>query len=167
VIKQFVLWDAAVNKNTVLSLRLRYIFGLSVIALLVTTSFFTMQRVVSEQRNFSSLVNLAGHQAGLAHRISYFASLMAITEDETEFNMAKSQVGLTIHKMRTAHQTLRKGDPEAGIPMVSNARLQIIYEDPMFSLDLALNNFLVQADLIRGSEMEELTLKSGAYIFPS
>lgn len=153
------------NKNTVLSLRFRYIIGLSVIALLVTTSFFTMQRVVSEQRNFSSLVNLAGHQAGLANRVSYFASLMAITEDETEFNMAKSQVGLTIHKMRTAHQTLRNGDPEAGIPMVSNARLLIIYEDPMLSLDLALNNFLVQADLIQGSEMEELSLKSAAYIF--
>lgn len=154
-----------IHKNTVLSLRFRYLTGLSVIALLVTTSFFTMQRVVSEQRNFSGLVNLAGHQAGLANRISYFASLMAVAENESEFNMAKSQVGLTVHKMRSAYHTLRKGDPAAGIPMVSNDNLLTIYEDPMFDLDLALTNFLEQADRIHKSGMNDLSLKSTPYVF--
>jgi len=67
-----------------------------VIALLVTASFITMTHVVSKQRNFSSLINLAG----LSNRISFFVSLMATTDDESEFNMARSQVGRAIHKMQ-------------------------------------------------------------------
>lgn len=50
------------SPKTVRSLRLRYIAGLSVIALLVTTSNYTMERVIPEHRFFSSLVNIAGHQ---------------------------------------------------------------------------------------------------------
>ena len=108
------------------SLRTRYIIGLSAIALLVTASYMTLQRVVSEQRNFSTLVNMAGHQSGLASRIAYFASLMATTRDESEFDMARSQVGRTIHKMEENHRRLRRGDPEEGMPYVTNENLEII-----------------------------------------
>ncbi len=98
--------------NTVKNLRVRYIIGLSVIALLITASFITMQHVISAQSNFSSLINLSGHQAGLANRIAYFSSLMASTKDENEFDMARAQVGRTVEKMRAAYGILRKGDPE-------------------------------------------------------
>lgn len=103
------------GSNTVKKLRLRYVAGFSAIALLVTASFITMQRVVSEQREFASLVNLSSHQAGLANRLAYFASLMAATEDENEFTMAQSQVGRTINKMKASYEVLRDGDPERGI----------------------------------------------------
>ncbi|MBG0780632.1 MAG: GGDEF domain-containing protein, partial [Desulfotignum balticum] len=86
--------------KTVKNIRLRYILALSAIGLLVTASFIAMNNVISKQRGFFSLVNLAGHQAGLVNRIAYFSSLMATTTDETEFNMARAQLGKTIHKMR-------------------------------------------------------------------
>ncbi|WP_245569025.1 EAL domain-containing protein [Desulfobacter curvatus] len=127
------------------NLRLRYVFGLSAIAILVTTSFFAMQHLISKQRDFSQLINLAGHQAGLTNRIAYFASLMAATNDETEFNQARSQVGLTIHKMQAAHKALREGDSENRIPKVTNDALETIYKDPMMGLDSALQRFLERA----------------------
>jgi len=151
--------------KTVRNLRIRYIIGLSVIALLVSASFITMQRVVSEQRKFSSLVNLAGHQAGLANRISYFASLMVTTRDEAEFDIARAQVGRTINKMRAAYEIIRKGDPENGIPLVTNDRLQAIYEDPMVGLDIAIGNFLERSTTLYATEMDKLTANSAAYIF--
>ncbi len=107
--------------RAVRSLRVRYIIGLSAIAVLVTASFMSMQHVVSAQRNFSQLVNLASHQSGLSSRIAYFASLMATTGHEDEFQVARSQVGRTISKMERAHQTLRQGAPEKGIPRVESA----------------------------------------------
>jgi hypothetical protein len=151
--------------TTVRNLRIRYIIGLSVIALLITASFITMQRVISEQSNFSSLINLAGHQAGLANRISYFASLMVTTKDEAEFDMARAQVGRTINKMRSAYGLIRKGDPGNGIPLVTNSRLQTIYEDPMVGLDAAIDNFLERSTTLYTTEMERLTANSAAYIF--
>ncbi|WP_136810272.1 putative bifunctional diguanylate cyclase/phosphodiesterase [Desulfosediminicola flagellatus] len=153
--------------KTVRSLRLRYIVGLSVIALLVTASYFTMQRVISDQRNFSSLVNLAGHQAGLVSRIAYFSKLMATTEDEDEFNVAQAQVGRTIHKMYTAHFQLRNGDTEKGIPKITNEKLLSIYEDPMFGLDLAITRFLEYAQIVYETDKRALNPRSPASIFLS
>ena len=153
------------DHRTVRNLRIRYIIGLSAIALLITASFTMLQRVISEQSNFSSLVNLAGHQAGLANRIAYFSSLMATTNDEAEFDVAKSQVGRTIHKMRAAYTVLRHGDPARGIPHITNDHLQVIYEDPMVGLDKALIGFLAEATTIYDSEMEQLTIGSASYIF--
>ena len=147
------------------NLRLRYIFGLSAIAILVSTSFFTMQHLISKQRDFSQLINLAGHQAGLTNRIAYFASVMATTQDETEFNQARSQVGLTINKMQTAHKALRNGDGEAQIPKVTNEALETIYDDPMMGLDSALQRFLNRARQVYETDMDSLSIGSIDYLY--
>ncbi|WP_035238060.1 EAL domain-containing protein [Desulfobacter vibrioformis] len=147
------------------NLRLRYVFGLSAIALLVTTSFFTMQHLISKQRDFSQLINLAGHQAGLTNRIAYFASLMVATDDETEFNQARSQVGLTIHKMQTAHKALKEGDSETRIPKVTNEALETIYKDPRMGLDSALQRFLERAQKVYETDMDSLSIGSIDYIY--
>ena len=151
--------------NTVQNLRLRYLFGLSAIALLVTASYITMHKVISKQRDFAKIVNIAGHQSGLINRIAYFAGLMASTPDESEFNTARSQVGRTIHKMKSAHHDLRNGNPDKKIPMVTSTNLQTIYDDPMVGLDMALDRFLERARQVYDSDMETLTINSPAYIF--
>ena len=152
-----------IHFNTIQSLRFRYIAGLGAIALLVSTSFLTMVQVVSQQRDYSSVVNLAGHQAGLSNRIAYFVSLMATTSDEDEFSVARAQVGRTINKMRSAHAALTRGDREKGIPYVTSENLEIIYNDPMVGLDLALNRFLDRAAKVYHYEMDALTINSIDY----
>ncbi len=147
------------------NLRWRYVIGLSAIALLMTTSFLSMQHVISKQRDFARLVNLAGHQAGLTDRIVYFAGLMADTNDEAEFENARSQIGLTMHKMKAAHKALREGDPETQTPKVINETLKNIYEDPMMGLDMALERFLERAGQVYDMDMESLSKKSIAYIY--
>jgi hypothetical protein len=151
--------------KTVTHLRLRYIIGLSAIALLATASFITMQNVISKQRGFSSLVNLAGHQAGLANRIAYFSSLMVTTVDESEFRIAKAQVGRTIRKMRHAHKALRDGDPENGIPQVTNDNLKTIFEDPSVGLNRAIERFLTHANEVYLSDHQALNIKFFSYIY--
>ncbi|EMS81648.1 putative bifunctional diguanylate cyclase/phosphodiesterase [Desulfotignum phosphitoxidans] len=151
--------------KTVKNIRLRYILALSAIGLLVTASFIAMNNVISKQRGFSSLVNLAGHQSGLVNRIAYFSSLMVSTDDETEFNMARAQLGKTIHKMQGAHHVLRHGSREKGIPKVTNERLKIIFDDPSVGLDLALSRFLHHAGDIYLSGHDVLNSKFFSYIY--
>lgn len=157
--------DSALKTRTTRSLRVRYVIGLSAIALLVTASFMTMQRVVSEQRNFARLVNLASHQSGLVNRVAYFASQMALAEEPAEFNLARAQVGRTINRIQEAHRLLREGSPEEGIPQVTNESLRIIYEDPMVGLDRAINRFLDRARTVYKTELEEFSPDSAAYLF--
>ncbi|WP_022665237.1 sensor domain-containing protein [Desulfospira joergensenii] len=154
-----------IHLSTIQNLRFRYLIGLSAIALLVTSSYITMQHVVSKQRDYSGLINLASHQAGLTNRIAYFASLMAVTEDEAEFSMARAQVGRTIYKIKSAHEALRKGSPEDNIPKVVNDSLLTIYEDPMVGLERALTRFLERAQQVYDSDMENLNTGSAAYLF--
>jgi diguanylate cyclase (GGDEF)-like protein/PAS domain S-box-containing protein len=147
------------------SLRIRYIIGLLAIGLLVTASYLTMQRVVSEQRNFAKLINLAGHQSGLANRVAYFASMMASTNDDAEYSVAKSQVGRTINKMERAHRVLLEGSEELGIPHLTNENLHLIYEDPMVGLDLAVQRYLERARTVYDKSMDELSVGSVSYVF--
>ncbi len=147
------------------SLRIRYIIGLTMIALLVTASYTMMQRIVSEQRNFATMVNLAGHQSGLSNRIAYFAGLMATTDDDDEFDMAKAQVGRTINKMERAHAILRQGDAELGIPRLTNDNLDLIFEDPMVGLDNAVERYFERARNLYNQPMDQLSTSSVAYIF--
>jgi diguanylate cyclase (GGDEF)-like protein/PAS domain S-box-containing protein len=146
-------------------LRARYVLALAAIALLVSASFFTMQRLVSEQRRYAQLVNLAGHQSGLVNRIAYFASLMATTTDQDEFAVARSQVGRTVAKLERAHRQLTQGDPDAGVPLITSETLRTIYDDPMVGLDLALSRFLERARSVYETPIEDLSTGSVAYIF--
>ncbi len=151
--------------KTVQNLRVRYIAGLSIIAILITASFIMMQKVISDQLNYSSIISMAGHQAGLVNRIAYFSSLMAISDDEAEFDMARAQVGRTLNRLRNAHQVLRHGSTNLNLPRVTNNNLQTIYEDPMVGLDIALDRFIERAEAVHNSSPDELKINSQDYIF--
>jgi hypothetical protein len=157
--------DSVLKARTTRSLRVRYLLGLSAIALLVTASFLTMQRVVSEQREFSRLVNIAGHQSGLVNRVAYFAGRMALAEEPTEFNQARAQVGRTINRIEEAHRLLRHGSPAEGIPQIMSPTLATIYEDPMVGLDRAIERFLERARRVYDTEMDAFSPDSPDFIY--
>lgn len=152
------------SPKTAENLRVRYITGLSLIALLITASFITMQQVVHKQRNYSNLVSIAGNQAGLVNRIAFFGNLMAVTDDELDFQMAKSQVGRTINKIRESHQAIRYGSEELKVPAITNDNLEVLYTDPMVGLENALNRFLENAERLYATPQEELNVNHESYI---
>ena len=151
--------------KAVSQIRLRYLVALSLIALLVTASFLTMQRIVSQQRNFAELINLAGHQSGLAHRIAFFSLLMVTATDETEFATARSQVGRTVKKMRKAHDILIHGSPDSEFPHLTNETLDSLYHDEATGLEMSLHRFLDTAELVYASEFGQLGPNSYEYVY--
>ncbi len=151
--------------HTVAAIRTRYLLGLSIIALLVTGSYFSMQRVINAQANFSRVMNLAGHQAGLANRIAFFASLMATTDDESEFELAREQVRQSLDKMEHAHRVLIEGSQQEQVPLVSNMNLQAIYFDEMYGLETVLMRFLGYARNLLTGDMASISTESVDYIY--
>ncbi|MFK5915033.1 MAG: ATP-binding protein [Woeseiaceae bacterium] len=151
--------------SVVNSLRNRYIFGLGLLAILISVSYMTMQNIVSQQRNFSQLINIAGHQSGLVNRISYFSSLMTITDDLSEFEMAKSQVGRGINKIKESHYILQNGSEEKSIPFVTNENLKNIYDDHQVGINISLTRFLKHAQKIYKSDINKLNANSIDYIY--
>lgn len=124
-----------------------------------------MQRVIHAHANFSRVINLASHQAGLAHRMAYFASLMVSTDIETEFETARSEIRHTLHKIENSHKILLHGSEEEGIPFLTNKNLNNIYFDEMIGLDTSLNRFLGYVRNIANSKMHRISTNSIDYIY--
>ena len=153
------------NLSIELNIRIRYIIGLSAIALLVTASFFAMQAVISEQRNYYNLVKAASQQNAIINRIAYFATLMIATEDEDEFDLARSQLGRSVNLLKTTHEKVYKGSDEDNIPFVSNRNLEVIYDDPSVGLREAIKTFLKHAQSIYETDMQQLGPDTYAFIY--
>ena len=156
---------AMVNLKIIKSIRLRYLLALGAVALALTASYFTLQRVVSEQRQFSNLVNLAAHQSGLANRIASYSRLMVTTADKSEFLTAQARVGPSITRMQSAHHALRFGAPEKGIPLVVNDNLRELFEAPTVGLDRVVALFIERAAEIQKSDMGSFPRGSATYPF--
>lgn len=149
----------------VLSLRYRYVIGLSAIALLVTASFLTMHVIIDRQADYAHLIFVAGGQNSQANRIAHFAGQMVIAQDEYEYETSRAQLGRAINAMRRAHLLLLTGDEEAGIPQVMTEDLSVIYFDPTVGLDLAVNRFLGHARDIYDQRFGELRVTTPSYVY--
>ena len=152
-------------ENPAAILRLRYIIGLAVIALLVSASWVTLHTIVSRQENFSNLINIAGDQRRLSERIALYTLTMAVTDDETEFRTARSQLGRAVNALRQAHVTLLQGDTARNIPFVMTPVLESIYFDPTIGLDTAIQRFGDRAMNVYETPMESLSTNTGDAIY--
>ena len=153
------------NVNAVRLLRVRYMIGLGLIALLVTGSYLTKQRVIAEQNNFAELINLSGHQSGLAHRVAYFSLEMITTDDAESFLNARTQVRKTIAKMEQVQEILLNGSAERGIPLIRNDYLQALYFDESVGLNITLERFLKNAEAVYQSDLGALGTDSYEFTY--
>jgi signal transduction histidine kinase/CheY-like chemotaxis protein len=132
---------------------------------LVTGSYLTKQRVIAEQNNFAELINLSGHQSGLAHRVAYFSLEMITTDDAESFLNARTQVGKTITKMEQVQEILLNGSVERGIPLIRNDNLQALYFDESVGLNITLKRFLKNAEAVYQSDLGALGTDSYEFTY--
>jgi len=151
--------------KTVQNLRFRYLIGLSLIAVLITSSWVTLQTVVAKQENFSKIINIASQQRGIAERIALFSMTMATADDPDDFATAHAQLGRAINALGKYHEMLLHGDDELGVPKVSNPVLKVLYFDKSSGLDTAVRRYITRAQAIYDKPVGELTFNSADYVF--
>ncbi len=151
------------KQTAVRILRIRYLVGLGLIALLVSASHLTIQQVVAKQRNYASVINLAGHQAGLTHRIAHFARLMASAGNPRSFEKVRIQLGNSIERIERAHRMLLEGDPDMGIPLLTSEALDSIYHGEPVNLDATMRRFIAAAREVHASRQGIVHGSSAAF----
>lgn len=151
------------NIKAVRHLRVRYIIGLGLLALVVTGSFLAKQHAISVQRNLSEFINLADQQSGLANRIGYFSLVMVTTEDKENFANAKLQLGQTIEEMQRVHQALLHSSEKKGLAVINNENLESLYYDDSVGLNASLERFLENAGAVYTSSLGSLGPDSYEY----
>ena len=151
--------------KAVRSLRVRYVAGLSALALLVTASWVSLQTVVAEQNNFARIINIAGHQGSHAERIALFSLSMATAETADDYAVYRSQLGRTVNAMQREHEILINGDPGEGLPKIMTPLLRTIYFDPASGLDAAVGRFQDHAKKIYETPFGELASNDASLVF--
>eukprot|EP00752_Nemacystus_decipiens_P000528 g528.t1 len=133
-------------KDPVKSIRIRYIIGLSALAVLIVSAHLILVRTAAErQEDYGRLIQMAGDQVSLMNRITLFAIEMHQAEVVEEFRVARQQVGRAISLMAKRHEMLVSADPADDLPRVETPLLKTLYHDPSFGLDIATRRFLENA----------------------
>ncbi len=153
------------NIKAVRHLRVRYIVGLGLLAFVVTGSYLAKQHVISAQRNFAELINLAEQQSGLVNRIAYLSLVMLTTDKDANIASAKSQLGQAIQKMERVQQILLLGSAEKGITPINNTNLHALYYDDSVGLNISIKRFLENARAVYASSQASLGFDSYEYSY--
>ena len=145
----------------------QFIISLVIIAMLVTACWFAMNRLISEKHHYMDLATLAEQQSGQVSRLAFFATIMATTEDIDEFTKARSQVGRSINKLKSANQILSYDANGRRAPRVVNDNLCYIYKSPSVNLEALLKRYLEHTYAVYNADMDALHTGTYDYLYVS
>jgi len=147
-----------------MTLTLRYVFALSLIALLSITAFFTLRFAITEQESSAAIINVAGRQRMLSQRISRFALLYVLNEEERPSLL--STLNNDLELFEASHAALLNGGSVRGLSAdevlvlsgnPSDAVSAMYFSDPM-NLDTQVKTFIEETRSLLASPAGELAL---------
>lgn len=97
-----------------------YIAALSLVALLLVTGQWLVQWSIARQLSDSRVINIAGRQRMLSQQISKL--VLQIQRDGLS-EAREQELSVALHAWQTAHQGLRSGDVELGLPGQNTAEV--------------------------------------------
>ncbi|MGB0671496.1 MAG: sensor histidine kinase [Rhodospirillales bacterium] len=147
------------------SFRVRYLFGLTLLAVAVVFASAFQIKITERQERNGALILAAGDQVGLVGRIAFFASQMATSKTEDEFNVARQQLGRATNRLLEQHESLLNGNSVKGLPKIETPALTELYFGPGLDLDRGLHRFVNRAEVLHKLAFGDLSLNHPAYLF--
>ncbi len=148
------------------ALTLRYVFALSLIALLSITAFFTLRFAITEQESGAAIINVAGRQRMLSQRISRFALLYVLNAGDRE-NL-RTTLTNDLELFEDSHTALINGGSVRGLSsdevLILSGNPSETVSDMYFASPMNLNQqvktFIAETRLLLADPTEELTLEN-------
>ncbi|MEE8432266.1 MAG: PAS domain S-box protein, partial [Candidatus Desulfatibia sp.] len=145
----------------------RYIFALSLIALLSITAYYSLSNVIETEETSAAVVNVSGRQRMLSQRIAHYAHTFAdkhysISNDENLKPLLDA-----INLMEKSHEGLVYGDPALNLPGNPSPKVRSMYFDSPMFLDRQVRKYISEARVIINTPDNELSSKNPQprYIF--
>lgn len=105
----------------------RYIFALSLVALLVVSSQIILQSMISDQTHDSRVINIAGRQRMLSQKISkthIYLIRSSIEEKQKYRDILEKDISVLISR----HEGLQHGDKLLGLPGHNTKEIMMLFE---------------------------------------
>ncbi len=158
-------------KNTLTS---RYVFTLSLIAILSIVAFFSLRYMISTQKgDDAAAINVSGRQRMLSQRIALFSLQLVNSETAVERETNRIVLAETVNLFAESHRGLLDGGLVAGfhgspgiaLPGNPSTALKAIYFDAPENLDTQIANYVESARALLNASDEKLTLDNPDLIY--
>ena len=144
-------------------IRRAYITGLVAVGLLSTGSYFVLDRLISEQGAYATVINVAGRQRMLSQRIAGLAQALVLADGRepaaktpgTTSHVAelKRDLAAAVALMDRSHRGLRDGAAEPALPGVQSDADRAFYVSEPHRLDARVGRFLDEARRLLASDL--------------
>ncbi len=128
-----------------MSLTIRYLGALGLIALLSTGAYFSLIKVIETQDNSAAIINLSGRQRMLSQRIAHLAEKVADQHYEASPDENIKPLKRAISLMKQSHEWLTQGNIERGITKAHSKKIHEMYFDEPLNLDHQVRKFITEA----------------------
>ena len=119
----------------------RYVVAFALLASLSTAAWFSLDLVISEQKNTAAIVNISGRQRMLSQRTALLANVLVRTPVE-ERAAVREQLQAAIELMTRSHHGLTHGDEAMGLPRTLSPAVRALYFEEPHSLDQQVDGYL-------------------------
>lgn len=134
------------KQNLAKSLTCRYLFALTLIAALISTSYYVLTLLINEQQSTAAVINISGRQRMLSQRITMISHIMAETAAGEKRTAYQQELGSLIRLMADSHQALSRGSAELNIPGEKSEIISSLYFSPPENVDRQVSDFLAHAE---------------------
>ncbi|HCY62931.1 MAG TPA: hypothetical protein DHV59_08915 [Oxalobacteraceae bacterium] len=133
----------------------RYVFALTLVALLATAAWFSLHLVITEQNSIAAVVNVSGRQRMLSQRTALFASLLPNTPMVQRASVRR-QLAEAADLMQRSHLGLTRGDHAMGLPATMSPAVRALYFDGPAPLDGRVRQYLAMVQTLLATRDEDL-----------
>ncbi|MFP4002527.1 MAG: sensor histidine kinase [Alphaproteobacteria bacterium] len=138
------------NKHVVRLITVRYWIALGLIGLVVTASYFLLNRAVEMERKDSAIVGLAAEQGFSAQRICFLSHALVTAESADRREIYRDGLRQAVADMAARHQRLSLREKTESIPRRMKAILREVYYESSQPLDKLTGALLRDARAILG-----------------
>ncbi len=133
---------AHIDQYFIDKIRLHYIFGLALIAIVITLAYFAVETFIYEGKHIAEVINLSSKQRILAERVVLLNEIVSVSSDNTfKAVKLKEMKDLADDILERHKQLLHSSDKYGLLGGLSKDEKQFYYNKP-FNLNSKLNDFL-------------------------
>jgi hypothetical protein len=132
----------AMKSNFTKSMTLRYLFALSVLALIAVASDHILQKEIEAERHRGAVINLSAQQRMLSQHATFYAIRLTHSRSTSEREGLRRELATAIAGIDSAFNDLTNGDSTLSSSNHSSGEVQAIYFSPPPSLRKKVQKFL-------------------------
>lgn len=147
--------EQQVRTVSVRALTVKYIAGLTIIALLSLTTYLAVQQIIATEQASAAIINVSGRQRMLAQKTALLGLQLADAADPARKAALRGELARTIAYMEANHAGLASGSADLGLPATLSPEVRAILFGRPVMLDAKLREYLAEAkQLVQAPDSE-------------